>query len=493
MPIMLFSAILLLSICPQGVLSIGIPDWIGHIVAYAVMMVLAARRLDGHLVDIAIAIFAIGLSIELLQGLTPDRSTSFDDILANAVGVGIGCLIVMHRPAFLVVGTLAAAAGCSAYETPRNYGPVERDGGYQQTLRALPENEDTTYGNETFLHECKPNFQYDSVPLLPRLSGENVISHGDLLRVKIGEDELLSGDYEIETDGALRLPRVSPIRAHGVSAETLTREVEAKLISENLYRATPIVSVRILERSGVRVHLDGAVFEPGTTEIGGRSAENRDPSRQTAFGDPTNGRGVIAALQGVAGLRPDADTQRILLKRDGKTWRLDLRAAAINKAFYDPILLSGDELRVPSLECFQPGLARPTAVTRKGIKIHVSNLTVPATSNSASANDDDVREVTYGTRMLQALVRMNCVGGTQLTNADRWAVLISRNPATGRSDVIERRIEDLVRRADRDNHDPVLMPGDALACYDSNVTNARDVARSILDVVAPSPLLLGVF
>jgi protein involved in polysaccharide export with SLBB domain len=491
MPIILFSAILLLSICPQGVLGIGIPDWIGHGVAYCTMMVVAARRLDGHLIDIAIAIFAVGLAIELLQGLTPHRSSSLDDILANAVGIGFGCLIVLRRPVVVMIGALSVA-GCSAYDTPRNYGPVTRDGGFQQTQRALPEIEDTTYGNESFLQECKPNFQYDSVPLLPRLSGENIISHGDLLRVTIGEDELLSGDYEIETDGALRLPKVSPVRAHGISAQDLTKSIESKLIAEQLYRAAPSVSVRILERSAVRVHLAGAVFEPGTTEIGGRSAETRDLARQSAYGDPTYGRGVIAALQGVAGLRPDADTQRILLKRDGKMWRLDLRPAAINKAFYDPILLSGDQLRIPSLECFQPGLARPTAVTRKGIKIHLSNLTIPANSNSASAIDPDVREVTYGTRMLQALVRMNCVGGTQLTNADRWAVLISRNPATGRSDVIERKIEDLVRRADRDNHDPVLMPGDAIACYDSNVTNARDIARSLLEVIAPSPLLLGV-
>ena len=86
---------------------------------------------------------------------------------------------------------------------------------------------------------------------------------------------------------------------------------------------------------------------------------------------------------------------------------------------------------------------------------------------------------------------MNCVGGTGTTNADRFAVLISRNPATDRTEVIERRIEALVRRSDRDNHDPVLMPGDAIACYDSHVTNARDVARSLIEVISPSSLLLG--
>ena len=70
---------------------------------------------------------------------------------------------------------------------------------------------------------------------------------------------------------------------------------------------------------------------------------------------------------------------------------------------------------------------------------------------------------------------MNCVGGTHLTNADRFAVLMTRNPVTGKAVVIERQIEELVRFADRDEFDPYLLPGDALACYDSNFINFRDV------------------
>ena len=89
----------------------------------------------------------------------------------------------------------------------------------------------------------------------------------------------------------------------------------------------------------------------------------------------------------------------------------------------------------------------------------------------------------YGTRLLQALASGNCIGGIQLTNADRWAVLVSTNPLTGGTEVIERRIEALVRRADRDAYNPVILPGDAIACYDSAVTNYRDVVRTLLEPV----------
>ena len=490
MPLAQLSAVLLLSFCPQTSFNIGLPDWVGHAFAYGALMVLAVRRLDGRLIDIALAVFAIGLCIELAQSLTPDRSTSFDDLLANAVGIAIGCLYAKRRSVLIIFSALSVT-GCVATEVPRNTGPIAHVGGYQQTQRAVPANDREIDSIESRLADCEANTQFDRLPILPHTTDEAAISRGDLLRVSVGDDVLLSGDYEIEDDGKLRLPQAVPLRAHGVTSKSLSRLLAAMLVKENLYRATPSVSVKVIERASVRVHVEGAVFEPGTVEIAMRSAENRDLTRQAAFGDSTHARGLVAAFQSSAGLRPDADTQRVLLKRDGKIWRLDLRPAAVNRKFHDPMLLSGDEIHVPSLGCFQPGLARPTVVTRKGIKVHLSNLTVPAQSNAQSAIDDDVREIKYGTRFLQALVRMNCVGGTALTNADRSAVLISRNPISDRSEVIERNIEDLVRRADRDNHDPVLMPGDAIACYDSSVTNARDVARSIIEIVSPTSLVLG--
>ena len=322
MPIALFSAVLLLSFCPQTFFNIGLPDWMGHAVAYGALMVLAVRRLDGRLIDIAVAVFAVGVCIELAQSLTPDRSPSIDDLLANAVGIAIGCLYAMRRSALVIFGALSVA-GCAATETPRNADPITRDGGYQPTQRATPASERDLDSVQSPLASCKANTQFDSVPLLPRTSDESAISRGDLLRVSVGDDALLSGDFEIEDDGKLRLPEVSALRAHGVTSEELSRLVSATLIAENLYRTAPSVGVKIIERASVRVHIEGAVFEPGTVEVAMRSAENRDPTRQAAFGDSTHARGLVAAIQSSAGLRPDADTQRVLLKRNGKVWRLD--------------------------------------------------------------------------------------------------------------------------------------------------------------------------
>ena len=57
--------------------------------------------------------------------------------------------------------------------------------------------------------------------------------------------------------------------------------------------------------------------------------------------------------------------------------------------------------------------------------------------------------------------------------------------------MIERDIENLLRRADRDDYDPYLLPGDALACYDSTVTNITEIARVIGTLVAFQLIPLG--
>jgi hypothetical protein len=155
----------------------------------------------------------------------------------------------------------------------------------------------------------------------------------------------------------------------------------------------------------------------------------------------------------------------------------------------DIMLLTGDEISVPSRECFQEDLMRPSPISPPGVSMFLSNLTQPATSNATSAVGRDVREMPYGTRYMQAVIDTNCVGGARATSADRSAVLFSRNPITEVSVVIERDIEDLLRRADRDDYDPFLLPGDSIACYDSTITNVGEVGR-LIGIVSVTALAL---
>jgi hypothetical protein len=221
------------------------------------------------------------------------------------------------------------------------------------------------------------------------------------------------------------------------------------------------------------------VFEPGAITIGGSSATSNDSSRVQATGASTEGRRLSRAIQSAGGARPDADLSRISLKRGNTTRIYDLRPVITGGAFNDVILLQGDQVTVPSRGCFQSELMTPSAVSPAGAKVFMSNLTDGASSNSGAGISKDSRELRYGTRFLQTVVSMNCVGGSKMTNASRSAVLYTRNPITGKSVVIERKLEDLLRNANRDDYDPFILPNDAIACYDSTVTDVTKVAQSL--------------
>ncbi|MEL7153226.1 MAG: polysaccharide biosynthesis/export family protein [Pseudomonadota bacterium] len=314
--------------------------------------------------------------------------------------------------------------------------------------------------------------------------GASLLTRGDLLDVRIGDDETLSGPAEVSQDGTVRLPHLSRIRAHGSTVDRIEDEIRRKLVAEGLYRVAPRVSVRVADQASAQVHVAGAVFDPGAVIVGGVRGDEIDRARQDAVGAASASRTLARALASAGGIRPDADLSRVVIRRGKSRLVVDARPAMVGKRFDNLVLIADDEIEIPSRKCFQEALMVPSPLTAPGVKVFMSNLTKPADSNALSNIDRDTRELRYGTRFIQAVVGMNCVGGTAATNAARYAVLFSRNPITNESIVIERSLEDLLRRRDRDELDPYILPGDAIACYDSTVTNIVDVAKSITTVFA---------
>ncbi len=247
------------------------------------------------------------------------------------------------------------------------------------------------------------------------------------------------------------------------------------------------VTLSLLERGPLRVVISGAVFQAGRVVINER-AGMLDLMRQNAVGAHPLNSTLSTAITTAGGVRPDADIARVELRRAGRVRIIDLTGMVSGDPVNDVMVLDGDRVIVPSRGCFQAELARPTPITPPGIRTYVSNLVVPANNNGGAGIGRDSTNFPYGIRLLQALASVNCVGGAQMTNADRWAVLVSVNPLDGQTEVIERRVEALVRRPDRDAYNPVLMPNDAIACYDSRVTNARELIRTLSDAALSGSL-----
>lgn len=71
----------------------GLSDKVDHILAYAALAFLpvlseSRRRLVLYLVLVA----ALGIALEFLQELTPDRSFELADMRADFLGIALGCL-----------------------------------------------------------------------------------------------------------------------------------------------------------------------------------------------------------------------------------------------------------------------------------------------------------------------------------------------------------------------------------------------------------------
>lgn len=397
-------------------------------------------------------------------------------------------MTLSKRSPFAISAVLALIAGCAQTNPPSNLEPVAQGRGYQAQYRDMPPRRKTKLparSVEINASSCRDPLGGDdsfgakgAVPAALSVRGD-LLSRNDLLDLRISQDEELSGQYVITRSGDLTVPFLPPIPAQGRSAAQVEHRLKQALVSAGLYDHDPLVSLRVMDVSSVVVGVSGAVFEPHQIELGRVSSEGMDRRRQGAIGASTEARNLSAALRAAGGVRPDADLSAVELHRAGQVHHLDLRGVFHGRHMVDVMLLTGDEIHVPSRDCFQDELMRPSPISPVGITMYMSNLTQPATGNAPSAVGREVREMPYGTRYLQAVMDLNCVGGSRSTSGHRSAVLLSRNPITQASVAIERDIEALLQDAHRDEFNPYILPGDAMACYDSTVTNLAEVGRVI--------------
>ncbi|MXP10403.1 polysaccharide biosynthesis/export family protein [Pseudoblastomonas halimionae] len=328
------------------------------------------------------------------------------------------------------------------------------------------------------------------------LARTSPLSQGDRLSLRLlGDEDELGGTYVIESNGTIVVPGHQPLMLAGRSVSEAEQAIRAELVRSGVVRPLRnAVSLSLIEAAGVPVAVSGAVFMEGAVRAGERTPESRIGLKEgDVRGDDNVSRSVATAIRAAGGVRPDADVQRIYLIRGDAYVELDLSGLARGWTANDVSVAAGDRVIVPSRGCFDPSLARPTPLTPPGIKVFMSNLTKGANNNAGAAIGAETTSLPYGTRLLQALVAMNCVGGSYM-QSDRRAVLISRNPLNGQSIVVERDIEKLVRGAGRDAANPLLMPNDAIACYDSRLSNLNEVIGSIGNVagsVTPAILLSG--
>jgi len=337
-------------------------------------------------------------------------------------------------------------------------------------------------------------------PLMGMFASVNALplSPGDRLEISIPNEKYFAGVYTVNQNGALEIPFLGPFPAAGREVGMVEAQLRETLIEKGYFPPNKLqLSIQILQWAPVPITVSGAVFQPGNHFIGRPNEPEKQglipPDAKSVTGDNLDWRTVTVGLQAAGGVLPTADVENVVLIREGQEQMINVSGAFTGEPFADLPLIAGDRLVVPDTGEIQPAIVRPSSITPPGIKVFISNLTIPANSNATSAVGNQQEGITfpYGARFSQAVIAANCVGGTINVNANRHAILVRVNPLSGETTVTDRRIEALVRDSSTNTDNPFLMPRDAVACYDSRMTNTRDIFRSIADFLSPlDPFLI---
>ena len=316
------------------------------------------------------------------------------------------------------------------------------------------------------------------------------LSPGDMIQLSLVNGEGFAGNYIVNPGGHIQLPYLPAISVAGKSSQEIAEQIELALVRAEMFKSNSArVGIRVLHWAPIEVSVAGAVFEPGRVLINRKIPAQEIEQRVDAYGDYSPTRYLSEALRAASGIRPDANVKKILLIRQGWQIEVDLSGILTGMPTNDLALVAGDQVIVPTTGCFQHSLVKPSQITPKGFRVFMSNLIDSARSNANAAIGSFSSQLPYGSRLLQAAISANCVGGSTWTNAPRKIVLVSNNPLTGKNQMIERSVELLVREAHDEFMNPYLMPNDAVACYDSDATNLQAVGKALVDIISPLKLL----
>lgn len=316
------------------------------------------------------------------------------------------------------------------------------------------------------------------------------LSAGDRVKVTIPEGEEFSGIFEVSLNGELELPYVRGIQASGIEPREVEQRIHQALVAQGYFQPSFLrVSVNVVQWAPVEVFVSGSTFQPGRVLINEWSDAEQTQTPVQISGQAPLKRFLSAAIRQAGGVTPTANVSSVELVRGGRRQVLDLSGIFTGEPFIDVPLIAGDRVVVPDTGVINPTIVRPSQITPVGVKIFISNLTVPAAGNASSAIGRDATSFPYGSRFSQAVVSGNCAGGTMLTNARRRAVLVNTDAQSGKTTVLERGVEELLRRSSDGGNNPYLMANDAVACYDSGATNLRDVMGLIRDILVPGALI----
>jgi len=168
---------------------------------------------------------------------------------------------------------------------------------------------------------------------------------GDLLDIQVFAAEEYSGEVIVTQDGSINLPQVGKIMVEGLTIQQAIATISNRYAE---FIRTPIVSIQPLRFRPVRIGIAGEVKRPGSYIAS--SLDTFDASSRQEGRFPT----LTQVISQAGGITADANLRAIEIRRDvGRNQEavisVDLWSLVIaGNLEQDPILLSGDEVLIPT-------------------------------------------------------------------------------------------------------------------------------------------------
>jgi polysaccharide export outer membrane protein len=138
----------------------------------------------------------------------------------------------------------------------------------------------------------------------PAPSTEYVVAPGDVLNIRVWNQDSMSGRVKVRSDGKISLHFLNDVAAAGFKPRVLAQQIQVRLKE---FLNNPVVTVVLEEMKPLAVSLLGEVAKPGQYGL-----------------EPGQGAGVLQALAFAGGLTDYAHRDRIFVLReiDGKPTRI---------------------------------------------------------------------------------------------------------------------------------------------------------------------------
>ena len=126
-----------------------------------------------------------------------------------------------------------------------------------------------------------------------RSAGDYEISAGDVLQVRVFQQEAMSARVKVRADGKVSLPMLNDVSAAGKSPTVLAAELQVRLKD---FINTPVVTVSLEESRPLTVSVLGEVMKPGVVSL-------------------ESGSGVLQAIAATGGLTDFAHRDGLFVLR----------------------------------------------------------------------------------------------------------------------------------------------------------------------------------